>query len=250
MAAPLAYNFLSIAHLQDSNFIDVSSSNSFHLVLFLSTPKEVFIDLMQVMGAMETKELGKKFMIGFPVLVVVLCLATMFNVYSKIGAICCIKSLRYPFSPPLFLFYLFISTLKIKKERSYENRHHTICLTFEGYRPDNDELLVDAGKKILAEGMKEERVDCQSKLIIAFSFFTLFLFCAAREIKEGRGPVQMTTKETIKSSIRQEVRDVNKLSHNLSEDRFNEKVEKRERGEEGDKEPRSCCPFLFILFYF
>ena len=60
----------------------------------------------------------------------------------------------------------------------------------------------------------------------------------------------MTTKETIKSSIRQEVRDVNKLSHNLSEDKFNEKVEKRERGGEGDKEPRSCCPFLFILFYF
>ena len=117
LAAPLAYNFLSIAHLQDTNFIDVSSFYSSHLVSFLSTPNEVFIDLMQVMGAMETKELGKKFMIGFPVLVVVLCLATMFNVYSKIGAICCIKSLRYPFSPPLFLFYLFISTLKKKRKK-------------------------------------------------------------------------------------------------------------------------------------
>lgn len=58
--------------------------------------------------------MGQKFLYGFPVLVAVLCLATIFNVYSKIGAMCCIKSLRY--------------------------------------RPTDDEKLIGEGERILQEG--------------------------------------------------------------------------------------------------
>lgn len=132
LAAPLSYNFLSLINLRDTNFD-------------------------AVMGSMATGGLGKDFNVGFPILVAVLCLFALFNVYSKIGSICCIKALRY--------------------------------------RPDDDEALIGAGETILAE---------------------------ARENKEGKGAVQMSTKETIKSSIREEVKDVSKIAKNNSEDRLYE----------------------------
>lgn len=61
------------------------------------------------MGSMATDGLGRDFMIGFPILVVVLCLLTIFNVYSKIGAMCCIKRLRYLI--PFLSFYYFHTLL-------------------------------------------------------------------------------------------------------------------------------------------
>lgn len=115
LAAPLSYNFLSLVNVDDKSFDDV-------------------------MGSMTTATLGHKFAVFFPIFVAFLCLATIFNLYSKIGAMCCIKRLRY--------------------------------------YPTDDEKLVDEGERILQE---------------------------EREIKEGKGPIQLTTKETIKSTIREQV---------------------------------------------
>lgn len=89
LAAPLSFNFLKLIKADDKSFTTV-------------------------MGNMDAfPVLGEKFMIFFPVFVGLLCVATIFNVYSRIGAMCCIKSLRY--------------------------------------KPDHDEKYIDEGEKILQD---------------------------------------------------------------------------------------------------
>lgn len=120
LAAPLSYNFLSLINAKDDSFDTV-------------------------MGSMNTESLGRRFMVFFPIFVAVLCLATIFNVYSKIGAMCCIKRFRY--------------------------------------QPTDDEKLIDEGERILQE---------------------------ERENKEGKGAIQLTIKQNIRSHVRDEVSKIAK----------------------------------------
>jgi hypothetical protein len=72
LAAPLAFNFLELVDQTD------------------------YSPFVAVMGQMDAFPfLGRDFTIFFPIFVAVLCLFSLFNVWSKIGSMCCIKSLRY-----------------------------------------------------------------------------------------------------------------------------------------------------------
>jgi len=116
LAAPLSYNFLKLVNQPDSSFT-------------------------AVMGEMDAfPVLGRQFTIFFPIFVAVLCLFSLFNVWSKIGSMCCIKSLRYI---PEDDFKLVNDGEKIlKDERDIK----------EGRGPAKEKTFTDSIKSLLPRG--------------------------------------------------------------------------------------------------
>ncbi|KAN0055328.1 hypothetical protein ACTA71_008439 [Dictyostelium dimigraforme] len=77
LAAPLAYNFIQICHVNQGNTI-VSP----------------FDKIMGDMNAFGDNALGKRFTLFFPIFMIVVCIISFFNLHKRLAGSCCIRSLR------------------------------------------------------------------------------------------------------------------------------------------------------------